>query len=116
MICCLVFFQLLVGCSTVPPVTQSSDYTMSCENLKYEISTLEDDVDNLGNIRMGQRIVGLLIMGVGAGVGMYNDSWEAVGGSYVGGDMIYDWNKDEYENKKSRLTHLKQLSYSKGCY
>ena len=90
----LISILLCVSCATKQPVTNLGDYNMTCNQLKSEIIQLEQQVDREQNIQMAKDVTGGLISIVGSLVGGYNDSWEAVGLSLIGGDIVEDWNRD----------------------
>lgn len=111
-----LILMICAGCATVQPVTKVQDYNMSCSNLKQQIAILEPQVEREQNIQTSKEWIGFIVTIAGSAIGAYNDSWEAVGGSYAAGDIIGDWNDDAYDNNKDRLQHLKNLAISKGCY
>jgi hypothetical protein len=112
----MISILLLTACATAPPVTQQSDYNLSCETIQRQIAELEPQVEREQDIQLGKQIVGGLVWIVGGAVSIYNSSWEGVTTSIIGGDIIEDWNSEAYRDKELRLTHLKQLARSKGCY
>lgn len=111
-----IIMMLFISCAVAQPVTQLQDYNMSCKELKQQISVLEPQVEREQDAQLAKTWIGFAVSVVGFGVGAYNDSWQAVGGSLIGGDIIEDWNRDAYRNNTERLQHLKNMAISKGCY